>query len=210
MAAFPILTTLLLATQAYRTAAQTPTVVPNVDDPNAINAQTACPGYKASNVKNSDRGLTATLTLAGPACNVYGLDVSSLDLAVEYQAKDRLSVNVVPSHYDASNQSWYILPESIVPKPASGGGTSKGSDLTFSWSNDPSFNFKVTRDATGDAIFDTTGSVLVFENQFLEFVTSVPENYNVYGLSEHMHALRLGNNFTSTAWNVDIGDPIDG
>jgi alpha-glucosidase len=149
------------------------------------------------------------LMLAGPACNVYGTDVSSLNLTVEYQAQDRLGVNIVPSHYDASNQSWYILPETLVPKPAADA-TMGVNDLVFSWSNEPSFNFKVIRKATGDTLFNTAGSVLVFENQFLEFVTSVPENYNVYGLSEHMHALRLGNNFTSTSWNVDIGDPIDG
>jgi alpha-glucosidase len=211
MAGFSVLVAILLIAQACSTTAQapTPTILPNIDDPNAVNAQTVCPGYKASNVKNTGTELTATLTLAGPACNVYGTDVSSLDLTVEYQARDRLGVNIVPSHYDASNQSWYILPENLVPKPASDGRTS-GNDLVFLWSNEPSFNFKVIRKATGDTLFNTAGSVLVFENQFLEFVTSVPENYNVYGLSEHMHGLRLGNNFTSTSWNVDIGDPIDG
>jgi alpha-glucosidase len=209
MAGFLVLVTILLVIQAYSTTAQTPTVLPNIDDPNAVDAQNVCPGYKASNVKTTPTGLTATLMLAGPACNVYGTDVSSLNLTVEYQAQDRLGVNIVPSHYDASNQSWYILPETLVPKPAADA-TMGVNDLVFSWSNEPSFNFKVIRKATGDTLFNTAGSVLVFKNQFLEFVTSVPENYNVYGLSEHMHALRLGNNFTSTSWNVDIGDPIDG
>jgi hypothetical protein len=41
-----------------------------------------CPGYKASNVVTSDSGLTATLTLAGTACNVYGTDVQTLKLEV--------------------------------------------------------------------------------------------------------------------------------
>lgn len=101
-----------------------------------------------------------------------------LNLTVEYQAQDRLGVNIVPSHYDASNQSWYILPETLVPKPVADA-TMGVNDLVFSWSNEPSFNFKVIRKATGDTLFNTAGSVLVFENQFLEFVTSVPENYNV-------------------------------
>lgn len=43
-----------------------------------------CPGYKASNVKTSDTGLTADLTLAGPACNIYGTDLKNLILEVSY------------------------------------------------------------------------------------------------------------------------------
>lgn len=46
----------------------------------------SCPGYKASNVLQSYSGLTADLTLAGTACNVYGKDVQDLTLTVEYQS----------------------------------------------------------------------------------------------------------------------------
>jgi alpha-glucosidase len=45
-----------------------------------------CPGYSASNVKYTHNGLTADLTLAGAACNIYGTDVEDLTLTVEYQA----------------------------------------------------------------------------------------------------------------------------
>ena len=45
-----------------------------------------CPGYSASNVKYTHNGLTADLTLAGDACNVYGTDIEDLTLTVEYQA----------------------------------------------------------------------------------------------------------------------------
>lgn len=50
-----------------------PSVTPNVMDTSAPDAQQVCPGYKASNVRETDSGLTADLTLAGPACNVYVL-----------------------------------------------------------------------------------------------------------------------------------------
>ncbi|KAL9110505.1 MAG: hypothetical protein Q9187_008041, partial [Circinaria calcarea] len=50
---------------------------------------------------------------------------------------------------------------------------------------------------------------LVFENQFIEFASALPENYNLYGLGETIHGLRLGNNFTKTIWAADIGDPVD-
>lgn len=46
----------------------------------------SCPGYKATNVKKSNSGLTASLTLAGTACNTYGTDLTDLSLIVEYQS----------------------------------------------------------------------------------------------------------------------------
>lgn len=45
----------------------------------------SCPGYTASDVTHTDSGLTASLTLAGDACNVYGYDLPDLTLSVEYQ-----------------------------------------------------------------------------------------------------------------------------
>lgn len=44
-----------------------------------------CPGYTATNIVQTTTGLTADLTLAGPACNVYGYDLGELKLLVEYQ-----------------------------------------------------------------------------------------------------------------------------
>ncbi len=44
-----------------------------------------CPGYFATNVKKTSNGLTADLTLAGPACNTFGNDLENLTLQVEYQ-----------------------------------------------------------------------------------------------------------------------------
>lgn len=45
----------------------------------------ACPGYNASNVRVTPTGVTADLTLAGAACNVYGTDLPNLILQVTYQ-----------------------------------------------------------------------------------------------------------------------------
>jgi len=45
----------------------------------------ACPGYTASNLQDSGSKVTADLTLAGTACNVYGDDLTDLKLEVEYQ-----------------------------------------------------------------------------------------------------------------------------
>jgi alpha-glucosidase len=212
-------------------------LIPNINDPQAVNAQDVCPGYKASNIVQTPYGLTAQLSLAGAACNVYGTDIEALNLTVEYQSDDRLHVGITPTYVDSSNSSWYILPEVLVTKPtidvkkkilvfllrfwkhtqkkntniiqANSQFTSLDNDLSFIYNNDPTFSFKVVRKSTGDVLFDTTGTQMVFENQFIEFASALPENYNLYGLGEVIHGLRMGNNFTRTFWAADAGDPID-
>ncbi|KAJ4366450.1 hypothetical protein N0V83_008086 [Neocucurbitaria cava] len=183
-------------------------LIPNIQDPEAINAQDVCPGYKASGVQQDDKGLSATLSLAGEPCNAYGIDIEELSLSVEYQAKGRLAVSVVPKYLSASNESQWIVPEDLVPRPKAED-SNGDSDLVFDWGDDPSFWFTVTRQSTGDVIFTTKGTRLVYENQFVEFVNALPEDYNLYGLGERIHGLRLNNNFTATIYAADVGDPID-
>lgn len=60
-------------------------LIPNINDPQAVDAQTVCPGYIAANLLKSPYGLSASLTLAGDPCNVYGTDIETLNLTVEYQ-----------------------------------------------------------------------------------------------------------------------------
>jgi len=45
----------------------------------------ACPGYRATNVKTDGGKLTADLTLAGSACNIFGEDLERLSLSVVYE-----------------------------------------------------------------------------------------------------------------------------
>ncbi|KAK4985984.1 hypothetical protein LTR66_008016 [Elasticomyces elasticus] len=188
-----------------------PSLVPAIYDPTAPNAQAICPGYKASNVVNTTQGFTADLTIAGPACSAYGNDIADLTLAVEYQAKQRLSVKIYPRHLAPHNTSLYILPAFLTPEPSGDGSTTAAtSDLSFTWSNEPSFQFKVSRVSNGEEIFSTYGYKIVFEDQFLELVTNMVKDYNVYGLAENIHDFRLGNNFTQTFYAADSGNPIDG
>lgn len=185
-------------------------LIANIDDPQAVDAQSVCPGYKASHVSHKADGLTATLTLAGEACNVYGTDVDSLDLAIRYLGKDRLSVKITPTHIDSSNASWYLLPEDLVPSTkADKHASAAQNDLEITWTNKPSFQFRVIRRSTRDVLFDTYGSVLVFEDQFIEFATALPPKYNLYGIGEHIQQSRLLENLTLTLWAADIADPID-
>jgi len=63
------------------------TLFPNVVDATFVdpNVLDACPGYKATDVAASGTKFTATLILAGMACNVFGKDVHKLSLSVEYE-----------------------------------------------------------------------------------------------------------------------------
>ena len=45
----------------------------------------ACPGYKATNINDDGSTLTADLSLAGQACNVFGTDIKELRLQVTYE-----------------------------------------------------------------------------------------------------------------------------
>lgn len=57
-----------------------------IKDAPSSDSLAACPGYKASNVKTTDSGLTADLQLAGDACNIYGDDLTDLVLEVTYES----------------------------------------------------------------------------------------------------------------------------
>lgn len=185
-----------------------PAVLPNIKDPLAVDAQTVCQGYIASNVQKTASGLTASLSLAGDACNAYGTDIEALNLTVEYQTAERLRVAIVPTYLSAANESYYVIPPGVVAKPEVEL-FNVVSDLDFSWSNHPSFGFEVKRKSTNDVLFSTKGKKLVFEDQFIEFASPLPKNYNLYGLGESVHGFRLGNDYNKTFYNADAGATID-
>lgn len=124
----------------------------------------------------NDHGFSADLTLAGTPCQVFGNDIPDLTLEVSYQAKERLNVRIYPAYLNPANASEYVLDARLVRQPEWDEQTCKeGSDLVFEWSNEPSFQFKVTRRGDGEELFSTYGHVLVFEDQFLELVTGMRE-----------------------------------
>jgi alpha-glucosidase len=132
-----------------------------------------------------------------------------LALEVDVQSEHRLHISIQPYYISDSNRTQYILDEDLVPLPEKDEGGTQDIDIQFSWSNEPTFGFTVVRKSTGNVLIDTTGSVLVYENQFVEFVSQLPEDYNLYGMGEQIRGLRLQNNFTATFYAADAGDPID-
>jgi len=168
--------------------AQTPTVT----NPNAVIAQDICPGYSLSNVQKTDRRLTGSLSINGSACNAYGRDYSNLTLTVYYDTETRLHVTI-----EDDDQAQYRIPDNLVNIPAPDPSVSNPA-YSFEYNESP-FEFWVTRN-DGEVLFDTRGWKLVFETQYIELTTNMEEGYNVYGLGEVIHSLRLQENFTRTMW----------
>ncbi|CAJ0547486.1 Ff.00g042400.m01.CDS01 [Fusarium sp. VM40] len=210
----PSLTSVIQANTPSPEIGAAPSLTPTFRDPKAPSPQD-CPGYKATNVKRDLKGVTADLTIAGPNCQAFGNDIRDLVLEVQYQAKERLNVKIYPKHLSEQNRTQYVLPDSIVMEPGRDDKTTiSNSDLRFEFSNSPSFQFKITRSCTREILFSTYGHVLVFEDQFIEVVTNMVPDHNVYGLAENIHDFHLGQNFTQTFWTNDAGiehgNPIDG
>jgi alpha-glucosidase len=75
-------------------------------------------------------------------------------------------------------------------------------DIVFNLIERP-FSFSISRKSTGEKLFDTTGNVLVFEEQYIRLATSLPRDPYLYGLGEHTETFRLPLNVTRTLWNRD-------
>lgn len=111
-------------------------------------------------------------------------------------ADARLHVKI----YDTA-QEVYQVPESVLPRPSAGGISADSSKLQFSYTESP-FSFKVSR--AGETLFDTSGSELIFESQYVRLRTALPEDPYLYGLGEHTDPFRLNTtDYTRTLWSRD-------
>ena len=77
--------------------------------------------------------------------------------------------------------------------------------LEFSITADP-FSFAIARRDSGTTLFNTSGSSLIFESQYLRLRTQLPVDPYLYGLGEHSDPFRLPTtNYSRTLWNRDAG-----
>lgn len=102
-----------------------------------------------------------------------------MKLEITHETGDRLHVQI----YDA-DENVYQVPESVLPRPSADGNVSASTQLVFEVVNDP-FSFAVSRRSGGAALFNTTGTDLVFQSQYLRLRTQLPANPHLYGLGEH-------------------------
>ncbi|CAJ2500898.1 Uu.00g037510.m01.CDS01 [Anthostomella pinea] len=157
-----------------------------------------CPGYTASNVVDGNGTITAELTLSGTACDIYGTDLADLKLLVEYQTESRLHVKIYDAGLDV-----YQVQEAVLPRPSSQDVLSSDAAIQFSLIEEP-FSFSISRTSSGEVLFNTNGSQLVFESQYLYLKTQLPDDPNIYGLGEHSDSFRLPtNDYQRVLWNSE-------
>nr|WCZ58780.1 lysosomal alpha-glucosidase [Seculamonas ecuadoriensis] len=168
--------------------------------PRSVNDMATPPVYRVTLVANHERGMYAQLTLsqgAGP----YGRDVRVLDLNVDWGTEDRLRVHIT----DSDGQRWQVpgvIVDTDPPRPSN-------IKYRFDYTAEP-FAFWITRLLDNEVVFDTRGHALVFEDQYLEITSSLPNNPNIYGLGERVHNFRLDpNNRVWTIFNKDHGTQPD-
>lgn len=155
-------------------------------------------GYRVIKRIDKDSGLEAYLQLVDGGY-FYGKDLPLLHLNVDFPTETQLRVTIT----DATEKRWEV-PDIIETTPSSPV-VSSSADYDFVLTHYP-FAFAVVRKSTGETLFNTSSpkgsgneefNGLVFEDQYLEISTQLPQDSFVYGLGERAHPLRLN---TSSAY----------
>ncbi|KAM0032488.1 putative alpha-glucosidase [Helianthus debilis subsp. tardiflorus] len=137
-----------------------------------------------------------------------------------FETGDRLRIRIT----DANHQRWEI-PTDVLPRqsqpytlpqqshnttPANLFLSDPNSDLILTLHSTTQFGFTVARRSTGDILFDTSNTVLVFKDQYLELTSSLPPHRSsIYGIGERTRrSFKLTHNQTLTVWNLDMRSEI--
>ena len=101
------------------------------------------------------------------------------------------------------SQTAYQVPESVVGRPGNDTVSAASSLLSFNLTQNP-FSFAIQRTDSGEVIFDTSGTTLVFESQYVRVRTSLPDSPNIYGFGEDTDSFkRPTTNYIRTLWSRD-------
>ncbi|KAI5782030.1 alpha-glucosidase [Peziza echinospora] len=180
----------------------------------AVDIDKDCRGYTARNVRRSCAGLTADLVLIDGPCKGVGAgdDFGVLRLVVAYEDKSRLRVAIT----DFGNTR-YQVPEAAFPRPRSTYSVEAEEEEELDPEDPPApqcwgsydlvyymspvgqpFSFTVQRKSTGETLFTTTHTTLVFQPQYIRLKTHLPQTSQIYGLGE-----------TQDEWNLHVPFPGD-
>nr|XP_043618120.1 alpha-glucosidase [Erigeron canadensis] len=175
-------------------------------------------GYSLQSIGLGPSGkvLAADLQLINKS-SVFGPDIDELRFVASFETADRLNIRIT----DAKHERWEI-PNSILPRQSLSSHiftpklnqhmsanlvlSERTSDLSLTLYNTTQFAFSISRRSTGDILFDTRGTVLIFKDQYLELTSSLPaQRSSIYGIGEHTkRSFKLSHKQTLTLWNADI------
>ncbi|KAF9900326.1 hypothetical protein EC991_007481 [Linnemannia zychae] len=166
--------------------------------------------YEVKSVEESATGTMLHLGLLGgpQGCSRFGQDIPNLAVHIDYETESRVRVKIIDS-----NNKRYEIPAFALPDPES---TARRNvtkrDYTVRYTKSP-FTFAVTRVSTGEVIFDSSVAgmdSLVFEDEYLEISSVLPEDANIFGLGEVVTAFRRDPRGTrQTMWARDAATPVD-
>ena len=104
--------------------------------------------------------------------------------------------------YDAG-LNVYQVQDTVLPRPSNEGASSSDSLVQFEFTENP-FSFAIRRPDSNAALFNTSGTQLIFESQYIRLQTSLPPSPNLYGLGEHSDSFRLETqDYQRVLWNSE-------
>lgn len=109
--------------------------------------------------------------------SLFGNDISPVVMDIEFHTEDRLRFKI----YDPNNKRFEV-PLSI--EPSSNLSVDPKYDIEFV--DNPVLQFRVIRKSTRTVLWETTLGSLIFSNQYIQIMTSVPST-SIYGFGEHEH-----------------------
>ncbi|GAB4817380.1 hypothetical protein N2152v2_004426 [Parachlorella kessleri] len=187
---------------------------PSVDLPWCFHPNNAASEYRFTNIDvraGDGGGLEGSLELTQSTQKELGPDIEMARVSLEQVSGSILRVKIT----DARQKRWEIPTWLFASEVLNGSAAAKsrspagrGSRLyDLSYTRDP-FSFKVSRRGKGGrAVFDTTGTRLVFKDQYLELTSWVDGKATLFGAgersSETLHLPRNG--LPLTLWGHDLG-----
>ncbi|KAF9414217.1 hypothetical protein BGZ94_000466 [Podila epigama] len=169
-----------------------------------------CKGYVVTLATPTTTGFRIQLGLNGgkQGCSRFGEDIARLLVLVDFETESRIRVRIIDRDHDR-----YQIPSSSLPNPAeSASKILEAMRYEFKYEKDP-FTFRIIRKSTGEAVFETKVPAmdsLVYEDQYLEISTTLPDDANIYGLGEVVTSFRRDPRGTrQTMWARDAATPVD-
>ncbi|KAF1796811.1 glycoside hydrolase family 31 protein [Mucor lusitanicus] len=164
-------------------------------------------GYSvvANLIKQTENGFEIPLSINRNE-SFYGQAIHDLIVKVDYETSERLHVKI----YDTEQKQVQVpdSPLGLARPPAQSNGGNRRKKTTgnykFTYTNDPQFGFQVSRQSDNAILFDTSRLPLIFEDQYLEISTHLPDT-NIYGFGETIATYRRTHNVT-TLWPRDAHD----
>jgi len=145
--------------------------------------------YVASNVVRASTGVTADLTLTKTQDTRFGPTFPNLKFAATFDNTYQLHVKVTNPTADR-----YEIP--VTNTQTIDQSNLENALYSFTLNESP-FYFEVTRKSNGEVIYTTDASKITsqeyfyFADQLIQLPTSMPSNFQIYGLGERVHQFQL-------------------